>query len=67
MKIIKPKNENYAAVVVEIKTLIPLLTLPVIWLMTPIRVVPKKEAPFPQISRIPKYSPDLSAGIILAK
>ena len=51
----------------KIKTLIPLLTLPVTWLITPISVVPRKEAPFPQISRIPKYSPDFSAGIILAK
>ena len=30
-------------------------------------VVPIKEAPFPQISNKPKYSPDFSGGIILAK
>ncbi len=32
-----------------------------------INKVPKKEAPFPQISRMPKYSPDFSAGMIRAK
>ena len=45
----------------------PALGLPVIWLMKDTRNVPKKAAPFPHISRIPKYSPDLSAGMILAK
>ena len=45
----------------------PMLILPEIWLTTLTRVVPRKEAPFPQISIIPKYSPDFSGGIILAK
>ena len=45
----------------------PVFAFPLIWLMKETRKVPKKEAPFPQISRIPKYSPDLSDGMIFAK
>ena len=39
----------------------------VIWLTKETRKVPKKAAPFPQMSRMPKYSPDFSAGMIFAK
>ena len=45
----------------------PILTLLNNWLAIEITAVPKKDAPFPQISMIPKYSPDLSAGMIFAK
>ena len=40
---------------------------PVAWVITPTRAVPIKDAPFPQISKIPKNSPDFSGGMILAK
>ena len=36
----------------------PILILPVICEAAPTTVVPTNEAPFPQISSIPKYSPD---------
>ena len=43
----------------------PLLMSPVSWETTLTSVVPTKDAPFPQISISPKYSPDCSAGMIL--
>ena len=39
----------------------------VTWLVMLTSIVPKKDAPFPQISKIPKYSPACSCGMILAK
>lgn len=45
----------------------PIFTFPEICETILITVVPRKDAPFPQISIIPKYSPDLSAGIIFVK
>ena len=44
-----------------------MFVLPVIWDTTPTSVVPMKDAPLPHISRMPKYSPDFSGGISLAK
>ena len=41
-----------------------IFTLPVILTVIPISIVPIKEAPLPQISYKPKYSPELSAGMI---
>ena len=37
------------------------------WLMTAIRVVPRKAAPLPQMSIRPKYSPLRSGGMILPR
>ena len=45
----------------------PTLALPVSWLPTLTIMVPRKDAPLPQMSNRPKYSPDFSAGMILAK
>ena len=45
----------------------PTLALPVSWLPTLTILVPRKDAPLPQISNRPKYSPDFSGGMILAK
>ena len=45
----------------------PRLMLPVSWETTLTTVVPIKEAPLPQMSKRPKYSPDWLAGMIRAK
>ena len=60
-------NRNRPIRKVTIRTAIPRLTLPVSWLVIPMRVVPRNDAPLPQMSRMPKYSPDFSAGMIFAK
>ena len=45
----------------------PIFTLPVTCKIRLITVVPRKDAPFPHMSIRPKYSPDFSGGMILAK
>ena len=45
----------------------PTLALPVSWLPTLTIMVPRKDAPLPQMSKRPKYSPDFSGGMIFAK
>jgi len=50
-----------------VKIKIPPFACPVICANTPTRKVPKKDAPLPQISYKPKYSPLFSAGMIFAK
>ena len=44
----------------------PTLALPVSWLPTLTIMVPRKDAPLPQISNRPKYSPDFSGGMNLS-
>lgn len=44
---------------------IPMFILPKAWEASPTTVVPIKDAPFPQISIRPKYSPERSGGTIL--
>lgn len=45
----------------------PMFILPKAWEASPTTVVPIKDAPFPQISIRPKYSPERSGGTIFAK
>ena len=45
----------------------PIFTFPVTCEIRLITVVPRKDAPFPHMSISPKYSPDFSGGMILAK
>ena len=44
-----------------------MLSLPVVWLTTATINVPRNDAPLPQMSNRPKYSPLFSAGMIFAK
>ena len=47
-------------------TTTPALEVSKICVLIPINIVPIKDAPFPNISKIPKYSDDFSFGMIFA-